>query len=183
MVQHRLQVMRNLGEQVLNQVLREGCLKVQASMSRRVAQGKHHKCRPPLRVAQGAHVPVQTPGGSSGLEASTGRLGTVSSDALPGGIVDAGDSHVEGFVTPRSQHGLQHQGLPTITEMVEGFPASGRQLMTRVGEFFRVARTEVMQVPTVWQDTHVTPPRSTSQSQFGCGSGAFGLGRGEYGFT
>ena len=133
--------------------------------------------------AQGAHVPVQTPGGSSGLEASTGRLGTVSSDALPGGIVDAGDSHVEGFVTPRSQHGLQHQGLPTITEMVEGFPASGRQLMTRVGEFFRVARTEVMQVPTVWQDTHVTPPRSTSQSQgsLGAAPGHLALGEGSMG--
>ena len=133
--------------------------------------------------AQGAHVPVQTPGGSSGLEASTGRLGTVSSDALPGGIVDAGDSHVEGFVTPRSQHGLQHQGLPTITEMVEGFPASGRQLMTRVGEFFRVARTEVMQVPTVWQDTHVTPPRSTSQSHgsLGAAPGHLALGEGSMG--
>ena len=133
--------------------------------------------------AQGAHVPVQTPGGSSGLEASTGRLGTVSSDALPGGIVDAGDSHVEGFVTPRSQHGLQHQGLPTITEMVEGFPASGRQLMTRVGEFFRVARTEVMQVPAVWQDTHVTPPRSTSQSHgsLGAAPGHLALGEGSMG--
>ena len=46
---------------------------------------------------------------------------------LSGGVV-AGDSQVEGFVTPRSQ-----QGLPTIAEVVEGFP------------FFRVARTEVMQ--------------------------------------
>ena len=31
--------------------------------------------------------------------------------------------------------------------------------------FFRVARTEVMQLPAVWQDSHVTPPRSTSQSR------------------
>ena len=31
--------------------------------------------------------------------------------------------------------------------------------------FFRVGRTEVMQLPAVWQDSHVTPPRSTSQSR------------------
>ena len=58
-------------------------------------------------------------------------------------------------MTPRSQ-----QGLPTISEMVEGFPSSGLQLMTRVGDFFRVARTEVVQVPAVLQGTHATPPRT-----------------------
>ena len=72
------------------------------------------------------------PGGSPGLEASTGILGTASGDAEPGGRVVAGAS-AEGFVTPRSQ-----QGLPTISEMVEGFPSTGLQLMTRVGEFFFV---------------------------------------------
>ena len=80
-------------------------------------------------------------------------------------------------MTPRSQ-----QGLPTIAEMVEGFPVSGRQLMTRVGDFFRVARTEVMQVP-VWQDSHVTPPRSTTRST-GSPDGALGnlaLGDGSLG--
>ena len=49
------------------------------------------------------------PGGSPGLEASTGMLGTASGDAEPGGRVVAGAS-AEGFVTPRSQ-----QGLPTIS--------------------------------------------------------------------
>ena len=80
-------------------------------------------------------------------------LGTASGDAEPGGRVVAGAS-TEGFVTPRSQ-----QGLPTIAEMVEGFPSTGLQLMTRVGDFFRVARTEVVQVPAVLQGTHATPPR------------------------
>ena len=47
--------------------------------------------------------------------------------------------------------------------MVEGFPGAGLQLMSRVGDFFRVARTEVMQVP-VWQDSHATPPRSATRS-------------------
>ena len=61
-----------------------------------------------------------SPGGSPGLEASAGMLGTVSGDAEPGGRVVAGVS-TGGFVTPRSQ-----QGLPTIAEMVEGFPSSGR---------------------------------------------------------
>ena len=92
-------------------------------------------------------VPVSgnvSPGESPGLEASTGMLlGTESGDAESGGRVVTGAS-AEGFVTPRSQ-----QGLPTIAEMVEGFPASGLQLMTRVGDFFRVARTEVVQVPAV----------------------------------
>ena len=55
------------------------------------------------------------PGGRPGLKASTGMLGTASGDAEPGGRVVAGAS-AEGFVTPRSQ-----QGLPTISEMVEGF--------------------------------------------------------------
>ena len=66
--------------------------------------------------------------------------------------------------------------------MVEGFPVSGRQLLTRVGDFFRVARTEVMQVP-VWQDSHVTPPRSTTRST-GSPDGALGhlaLGDGSLG--
>ena len=66
--------------------------------------------------------------------------------------------------------------------MVEGFPVSGRQLMTRVGDFFRVARTEVTQVP-VWQDSHVTPPRSTTRST-GSPDGALGnlaLGDGSLG--
>ena len=111
-----------------------------------------------IASTQKLQLPGQAPGGSPGLEASTGMSGTASSEALPGGRVVAGDSTGEGFVTPRSQ-----QGLPTIAEMVEGFPVSGRQLMTRVGVFFRVARTEVMQVP-VWQHSHVTPPRSTTRS-------------------
>ena len=126
---------------------------------------------------QGVQMPGQTPGGSPGLEANTGMSGTASSEALPGGRVVAGDSTGEGFVTPRSQ-----QGLPTIAEMVEGFPVSGRQLMTRVGDFFQVARTEVMQVP-VWQDSHVTPPRSTTRST-GNPDGALGnlaLGEGSLG--
>ena len=59
-------------------------------------------------VAQMAGV---SPGESPSLQTSTGVLGTVSGDALSGGVV-AGDSQVEGFVTPRSQ-----QGLPTIVEM------------------------------------------------------------------
>ena len=125
----------------------------------------------------GVQMPGQTPGGSPGLEASTGMSGTATGEALPGGRVVAGDSTGEGFVTPRSQ-----QGLPTIAEMVEGFPVSGRQLMTRVGDFFRVARTEVMQVP-VWQDSHVTPPRSTTRST-GSPDGALGnlaLGDGSLG--
>ena len=125
----------------------------------------------------GVQMPGQTLGGSPGLEASTGMSGTASGEALPGGRVVAGDSTGEGFVTPRSQ-----QGLPTIAEMVEGFPVSGRQLMTRVGDFFRVARTEVMQVP-VWQDSHVTPPRSTTRST-GSPDGALGnlaLGDGSLG--
>ena len=130
-----------------------------------------------IASTQGVQLLGQTPGGSPGLEASTGMSGTASSEALPGGRVVAGNSTGEGFVTPRSQ-----QGLPTIAEMVEGFPVSGRQLMTRVGDFFRVARTEVMQVP-VWQDSHVTPPRSTTRST-GSPDGALGnlaLGDGSLG--
>ena len=104
-----------------------------------------------------AHHVVQMPDASPGeIQTNTSMLGTVSGDALSGGVV-AGDSQVEGFVTPRSQ-----QGLPTIAEMVEGFPASGLQLMTRVGDFFRVARTEVVQVPAVLHSTHGTPPRTTT---------------------
>ena len=118
------------------------------------------------------------PGGSPGLEASTGMLGTASGDAEPGGRVVAGAS-AEGFVTPRSQ-----QGLPTISEMVEGFPSSGLQLMTRVGDFFRVARTEVVQVPAVLQGTHATPPRTTTSHTRDSPSGASGpmaLGDGSLG--
>ena len=84
------------------------------------------------------------------------------------GVV-AGNSQVEGFVTPRSQ-----QGLPTIAEMVEGFLASGLQLMTRVGDFFCVARTEVVQVPAVSQGTHATPPRAASSQMRDSPSGASG---------
>ena len=47
--------------------------------------------------------------------------------------------------------------------MVEGFPTSGLQLMTRVGDFFRVARTEVVQVPAVLPGTHATPVRAVLQ--------------------
>ena len=60
---------------------------------------------------------------------------------------------------PRSQ-----QGLPTIAEMVEGIP-SASQFMSGIGSFFRVARAEVMQVPGAWQNTHDTPPRSTTISR------------------
>ena len=117
----------------------------------------------------GAHhsvpVPGITPGEGSGLQANTGRSGAGTEhgrrdgEAVPGGV--AAEHFHEGFVTPRSQ-----QGLPTIAEMVEGFPASGLQLMTRVGDFFRVARTEVVQVPAVRQGTYATPPRTaTSQTR------------------
>ena len=126
---------------------------------------------------QGVQMPGQTPGGSPGLEASTGMSGTASGEALRGGRVVAGDSTGEGFVTPRSQ-----QGLPTISEIADDFLVSGRQLMSRVGDFFRVARTEVMQVP-MWQDSHVTPPRSTTRST-GSPDGALGnlvLGDGSLG--
>ena len=93
------------------------------------------------------HAPVQAPGGSERL----GREG----EALLGGVIAENAPSVEGgFVTPRSE-----QGMPTIAEMVEGIPGA-HQLMSRVGSFFRVARTEVMQVPAV----HVTPPRSTTRS-------------------
>ena len=115
----------------------------------------------------GAHlsvpVPSITPGESSGLQANTDRSGTGTEhgrrdgEAASGGVV-AEDFH-EGFVTPRSQ-----QGLPTIAEMVEGIP-SASQFMSGIGSFFRVARTEVMQVPSAWQNTHDTPPRSTTVSR------------------
>ena len=115
----------------------------------------------------GAHlsvpVPSITPGESSGLQANTDRSGTGTEhgrrdgEAASGGVV-AEDFH-EGFVTPRSQ-----QGLPTIAEMVEGFP-SASHFMSGIGSFFRVARTEVMQVPSAWQNTHDTPPRSTTLSR------------------
>ena len=80
---------------------------------------------------------------------------------------------MKGFVTPIGQ-----QGMPTIAEMVEGIP-SANQLMSRVGSFLRVARTEVMQVPTV----HVTPQRNTTQLT-GSPDGALGnlaLGDGSLG--
>ena len=40
---------------------------------------------------------------------------------------------------------MAQQGLPTISKMVEGLPGADIQLMTRLGELFRVARvaTEV----------------------------------------
>ena len=107
------------------------------------------------------HAPVQAPGGSSGLQSSTSMSGTGTErlgregEALLGGVIAENAPSVEGgFVTPRSE-----QGMPTIAEMVEGIPGA-HQLMSRVGSFFRVARTEVMQVPAV----HVTPPRSTTRS-------------------
>ena len=93
---------------------------------------------------------------------------------MPGGV--AAEHFHEGFVTPTSQ-----QGLPTIAEMVEGFPASGLQLMTRVGDFFRVARTEVVQVR---QRTDATPPRTATSQTRDCSSGASGpmaLGDGSLG--
>ena len=108
-------------------------------------------------------LPSMTPGESSGLQANTGRSGTGTEqvrgdgEAAPEGLV-AEDFH-EGFVTPRSQ-----QGLPTIAEMVEGIPSASR-FMSGIGSFFRVARTEVMQVPSAWQTTHDTPPRSTTLSR------------------
>ena len=73
---------------------------------------------------------------------------------LRGVIAENGRSVEGGFVSPRSE-----QGMPTIAEMVEGIPGA-HQLISRVGSFFRVARTEVTQVPAV----HVTPPRSTTRS-------------------
>ena len=84
------------------------------------------------------HVPVQTPGGSSGLQSSTcmsntrtERLGR-DGEALLGGVIAENAPSVEGdFVTPRSE-----QGMPTIPEMVEGIPGA-RQLMSRVGNFFQ----------------------------------------------
>ena len=108
-------------------------------------------------------LPSITPGESSGLQANTGRSGTGTEqerrdgEAAPEGLV--AENFQEGFVTPRSQ-----QGLPTIAEMVEGIPSASR-FMSGIGSFFRVARTEVMQVPSVWHDTHDTPPRSTTPSR------------------
>ena len=48
--------------------------------------------------------------------------------------------------------------------MVEGIPGAS-QFMSGIGSFFRVARTEVMEVPSAWQNTHDTPPRSTTVSR------------------
>ena len=116
-----------------------------------------------VRAHHSVPVPSITPGESSGLQANTDRSGTGTEhgrrdgEAASGGVV-AEDFH-EGFVTPRSQ-----QGLPTIAEMVEGIP-SASQFMSGIGSFFRVARTEVMQVPGAWQNTHDTPPRSTTVSR------------------
>ena len=116
-----------------------------------------------VRAHHSVPVPSITPGESSGLQANTDRSGTGTEhgrrdgEAASGGVV-AEDFH-EGFVTPRSQ-----QGLPTIAEMVEGIP-SASQFMSGIGSFFRVARTEVMQVPSAWQNTHDTPPRSTTLSR------------------
>ena len=116
-----------------------------------------------VRAHHSVPVPSITPGESSGLQANTDRSGTGTEhgrrdgEAASGGVA-AEDFH-EGFVTPRSQ-----QGLPTIAEMVEGIP-SASQFMSGIGSFFRVARTEVMQVPSAWQNTHDTPPRSTTVSR------------------
>ena len=46
--------------------------------------------------------------------------------------------------------------------MVEGFPTSGLQLMTRVGDFFRVARTEVG-TRSVARHTHTHTPHHHEQ--------------------
>ena len=46
--------------------------------------------------------------------------------------------------------------------------------MTRVGDFFRVARTEVVQVPAVLQGTHATPPRTVTSHTRDSPSGASG---------
>ena len=112
------------------------------------------------------------PGGSPGPEANASAHQAASSEARPamdlsgggvlGGIRSTGETvGAEGFVTPRSQH-----GLPTIAEMVEGFPATGFRIMSRVGEFFQVARTEVLPVvPSVEQQA--TPPRSVMRTRAG----------------
>ena len=98
-----------------------------------------------VRAHRSVPLPSITPGESSGLQANTGRSGTGTEqerrdgEAAPEGLV--AENFHEGFVTPRSQ-----QGLPTITEMVEGIPSASR-FMSGIGSFFRVARTEVMQVP------------------------------------
>ena len=116
-----------------------------------------------VRAHHSVPVPSITPGESSGLQADTDRSGTGTEhgrrdgEAVSGGVV-VEDFH-EGFVTPRSQ-----QGLPTIAEMVEGIP-SASQFMSGIGSFYRVARTEVMQVPSAWQNTRDTPPRSTTVSR------------------
>ena len=109
-------------------------------------QGKHHKCRPPLKVGLGHIILCQCPASRRATEHAR-RDGEAGS----GGAV-AEDYH-EGLVTPRSQ-----QGLPTIAEMVEGIP-SASWFMSGIGSFFRVARAEVTQVPRAWQRTHDTPPR------------------------
>ena len=110
--------------------------------------------RPPLRVGYCTVCPeachkqcniVQPPDGSPGPEANTIlRQDTLGDDRQVtdqggdrglGGIRSTGETAgVEGFMTPRSQ------GLPAISEMVEGIPGV---FMSRVSEFFRVARTEV----------------------------------------
>ena len=55
------------------------------------------------------------------------------------------------------------EGLPTIAEMVEGFPGAGIQLMLRAGELLRVARAlAVIKDPAVQHDSHVTTPRNTN---------------------
>ena len=158
-------------QKVLNPWLREGHLKVQASVSHcggSTTNVDHHQgWRCCTSCCADARCFTRRKPRSTDQHWQA-RTGTVSGDAVSGGVV-AGDSQVEGFVTPRSQ-----QGLPTIAEMVEGFPASGLQLMTRVGDFFRVARTEVVQVPAVLQGTHATPPRTTTSHTRDSPSGASG---------
>ena len=119
-------------------------------------QGKHHGCRPPWRVGLGHITLCQCPA-SRRAKAQGYRPTLTGREAASGGVV--AEDFQEGFVTPRSQ-----QGLPTIAEMVEGIP-SASQFMSGIGSFFRVARTEVMQVPSAWQNTHDTPPRSTTLSR------------------
>ena len=87
-------------------------------------------------------------------------------EAVPGGV--AAEHFHEGFVTPRSQ-----QGLSTIAEMVDGIPSASR-FMSGIGSFFRVARTEVVQVPSVLQGTHATSPRATTSQTRDSPSGASG---------
>ena len=85
-----------------------------------------------LEAAGRASVGIN-PSGTAEPGAGVQQVSTTSvGDGVVGGIRFTGEG--EGFVTPRSQ-----QGLPTISEiseMVEGFPGAGIQLMTRAGKLF-----------------------------------------------